>query len=72
MRIIATFTCTARSLRSTLEAERLKLVKRLETGTQAADTVQQLAIIQTALIAVREEIEEHSVRVGGGGETGLA
>jgi hypothetical protein len=60
------------SLLSTLEAERLKLVKKLATGTQAADTVQQLATVQTALTAVREEIEEHSVRVGGGGERGLA
>jgi hypothetical protein len=60
------------SLRSTLEAERLKLVKRLATGTPAADTVQQLAMVQTALTAVREEIEEHNVRVGGGGEKGLA
>ena len=60
------------SLRSTLEAERLKLVKKLATGTQTADAVQQLATVQTALTAVREEIEEHSVRVGGGGERGLA
>jgi hypothetical protein len=60
------------SLRSTLEAERLKLVKKLATDVQAADTVQQLAIVQTALTAVREEIEEHSVQVGGGGERALA
>ena len=59
------------SLRSTLEAERLNLVKRLATGTRAADTVQQLAVIQTALTAVREELEKHSVQVGGGSETGL-
>jgi len=60
------------SLRSTLEAERLKLVKKLATDIQAADIVQQIAIVQTALAAVREEIEEHSVRVGGGSEKGLA
>ena len=59
------------ALLSALEAERLKLVKKLATGTQATDTVQQLATVQTALTAVREEIDEHSVRVGGGGEKGL-
>ena len=61
------------SLRGALEAERIKLVEKMAaTGTPAPDIIQQLAIIQTALTAVREEIEEHSVRSGGGGERELA
>ena len=59
------------SLCSTLEAERLRLVRKLAAGGHSADTVQELATVQTALTAVREEIASHSVRLGGGSEDGL-
>jgi hypothetical protein len=35
------------------------------------DTLQKIALIQSALTAVREEIKNHEVKVGGGGELPL-
>ena len=53
-------------LKSKLEAARLKVVKTLaaKEGLPAPDALRELATIQAALSAVREEIETHSVRVG--------
>ena len=51
-----------------LETERLKAVQELaaKPGALPADTLQGIAILQTVLTAVREEIAAHEVRVGSG------
>lgn len=60
------------SLRNALEDERLKLVEELAAkGLEATDIIKQLALVQAALTAVRDEIEEHSMHLGGGGEKEL-
>jgi hypothetical protein len=60
-------------LYSYLETSRLQSVQELAaTGSApSAAALQRLANLQTALTAVREEIEAHSVKVGGGAETPL-
>jgi hypothetical protein len=52
--------CTA------LEAQRLKAVETLaaQTSALAPESLQELATLQAALTAVREEIEAHSIRLG--------
>jgi hypothetical protein len=54
--------CTA------LEVQRLKAVESLaaQTGPLSHESLQQLATLQAALTAVREEIEDHSIRLGWG------
>jgi len=60
------------ALLAKLEAERLRLVKKLAAdGTLSNEAVGELANLQAALTAVREEIDAHGSRVGWGGETGL-
>ncbi len=59
-------------LRANLEAARLEAVENLaKGGAPAAEALQKLAVLQAALTAVREEIDVHEVRLGGGGETPL-
>jgi hypothetical protein len=56
-------------LRINLLAARHKAVKALaETGGEfSVDALHELAALQTALTAVREEIEAHAARMGWGG-----
>jgi hypothetical protein len=62
------------TLQARLEDARLEAIQRMsameDTGT--VDALHELATIQTALMAVREEIEAHRVKLGGGSEQGLA
>lgn len=60
------------ALLAKLEAKRLKLVEKLAVdGTLSNEAVRELANLQAAIAAVREEIEVHDPKVGWGGETGL-
>jgi hypothetical protein len=54
--------CTA------LEAQRLKTVETLaaQAGPLTPESLRELATLQAALTAVREEIETHSIRLGWG------
>jgi hypothetical protein len=56
-----------------LEAARLRAVNELAAKGNAlpAESLRRIAVLQTVLTAVREEIEAHEVRVGGGAETPL-
>ena len=56
------------TLQENLEAERLKAVEALavEEGGVSPEAVQELATIQSALVAVREVIESHGGRLGWG------
>jgi len=55
-----------------LEEERLELVKSVAAnGVPSADSLERLATIQLAAMAVREEIKSHSPKPGFGGEKGL-
>jgi len=61
-------------LRGQLETLRLKAIEELAAkagGALPADSLQRIAILQTVLTAVREEIEAHEVKLGGGAETPL-
>jgi hypothetical protein len=62
------------SLAANLESERLKEIQALAAkgGAPSADALQRLAFLQAALVAVREEIDAHSVSIGGGSEVPLA
>ncbi len=61
---------TILELRAHLEAARLKAIEDLATrgGELAPDALEKIAHLQMALAAVREEIEAHGVKVGGGEE----
>ena len=60
------------ALLAKLEAERLKQVEKLAVdGTLPNEAVRELANLQAALTAVREEIDEHGPKLGWGDETGL-
>jgi hypothetical protein len=61
------------TLRDALEAARLQSVEELATkgGSLPTDLLQRIALLQSALVAVREEIEAHTVRIGGGSEQPL-
>ena len=60
------------ALLAKLETERFKVVKKLAVdGTLSNEAVRELANLQAAIAAVREEIEVHDPKVGWGGETGL-
>jgi hypothetical protein len=61
------------ALRARLEDERLDAVQRLAAANAApnASALSELAYIQLALTAVREEIEAHSVKLGWGSEETL-
>jgi hypothetical protein len=56
------------TLQGTLETERLKAVEAMAVGEGVATpaAVQELATIQSALVAVREVIEAHGGRLGWG------
>jgi hypothetical protein len=56
------------TLRTALEGERLKAVETLaaQGGSLSPEALRQLATLQMALMAVREEIETHSIRLGWG------
>jgi hypothetical protein len=60
-------------LRDALEAARLQSVEELAAkgGSLPTDLLQRIALLQSALAAVREEIEAHTVRIGGGSEQPL-
>ena len=60
------------ALLANLEAERLNLVKKLAAdGTLSHEAIRELANLQAALVAVREEIERHGPKLGWGGEAEL-
>ncbi|WP_413992496.1 hypothetical protein ACMDCR_10635 [Labrys okinawensis] len=61
------------TLRVKLEAERLAAIEELaaSSDTSALEGMQKLAVIQSALTAVVEEIDRHRVKLGGGSEEGL-
>ena len=56
------------TLRANLETERLKAVETLATKENAIvhDDLKELATLQAALTAVREEIESHGGKLGWG------
>ena len=56
------------ALRANLEAARLKAVEALAAKENAIppDALRELATLQAALTAVREEIEAHSAKLGWG------
>jgi hypothetical protein len=60
-------------LRANLEARRLKAVAELadRRDTLPGDAMRAIAILQTVLTAVREEIATHEVKLGGGAESPL-
>jgi hypothetical protein len=61
------------SLQEALAARRLQAVEALAAKEDeiSADDPRQLAVLQTALVAVREEIEAHRVQLGWGSEAEL-
>jgi hypothetical protein len=64
------------ALRDALEAARLQAIQKLasagETTLSGSDeTLQRVAFLQIVLVAVREELAAHEVKVGGGGEQPL-
>jgi len=60
------------ALLAKLEAQRLKLVKKFAAdGTLSNEALRELATLQAALTAVREEIEAHGPKVGWSDETEL-
>ena len=60
-------------LRKRIETARLQLIEELAAkgGPLPPETLQKIALIQSALTAVREEIKNHEVKVGGGDERPL-
>jgi hypothetical protein len=60
-------------LRAKLETARLQAVEELasKNGVLPADALQRLAVLQTALKGVEEEIKAHEVKLGGGAEVPL-
>jgi hypothetical protein len=64
------------ALRDNLEAARLQEVQKLASAGGATplisdEALQRVAFLQIALVAVREELAAHAVKVGGGGEQPL-
>lgn len=57
-----------RQLRKNLETERLHAIEELasEGKELSTDRLQRIAVLQTALAAVCEELSAHSVQLGGG------
>jgi phosphoribosylformylglycinamidine (FGAM) synthase-like amidotransferase family enzyme len=56
------------ALRSALETARLKAIEELAAkgGISSSDALRELAALQIALTAVREEIKAHGARLGWG------
>jgi hypothetical protein len=62
-----------RILASNLEDKRLRLIEKIATdASMSADAMKELATVQTALMAVREAIDEHGPRMGWGSDHELA
>jgi hypothetical protein len=62
------------ALRDTLEVARQQAIQELADGSTSAvstESLRRLAFIQTALVAVREELAEHEPKLGGGSEEPL-
>jgi hypothetical protein len=61
------------TLRANLETARLKAIETLAAteGKFSPDALRELAILQAALNAVREEIQAHGERLGWGGQDEL-
>jgi hypothetical protein len=61
------------ALLARLEAARLLAIDELSSSSETPnfEEMQKLAVIQSALTAVSEEIEFHRVRLGGGSEQAL-
>ena len=64
------------ALRDALETARLQAVQELAgtdgtTPSVSTEDLQRVAFLQIALVAVREELAEHAVKIGGGGEQPL-
>jgi hypothetical protein len=64
------------ALRDALEAARLRAIQELAPadGTIASvstEALQRVAFLQLALVAVREELAAHEVKIGGGSEQPL-
>ncbi len=64
------------ALRDTLEAARLQAIEKLASADETPPSVsdealRRVALLQIALVAVREELSAHEVKVGGGGEQPL-
>ena len=64
------------TLRDALETARLQAIQELAstdgtTPSISTETLQRVAFLQLALVAVREELAAHEVKIGGGGEKPL-
>ncbi len=64
------------ALRDTLEGARLQAIQELASTGEAISLVsiealRRVAFLQVALVAVREELAAHEVKIGGGGERPL-
>jgi len=64
------------ALRDTLESARLQAIRELAStdGTIpsiSTEALQRVAFLQIALVAVREELAAHEVKIGGGSEQSL-
>jgi hypothetical protein len=64
------------TLRDALETARLQAIQELAstdgtTPSISTETLRRVAFLQLALVAVREELAAHEVKIGGGGEKPL-
>jgi hypothetical protein len=61
------------ALRDRLEKSRLTAIEELAArgGAPSTDALQNIALLQTALTAVEEEIAAHEVKIGGGSQKPL-
>ena len=64
------------TLRDTLATARLQAIRELAstgetTPSISTEVLQRVAVLQVALVAVREELAAHEVKLGGGGEQPL-
>jgi hypothetical protein len=64
------------ALRDTLEAARLQAIQELASAdgtvrSVSTEALQRVAFLQLALVAVREELAAHEVKIGGGSEQPL-
>lgn len=64
------------ALRDTLEAARLQAIQELVAAdgtipSVSTEALQRIAFVQIALVAVREELAAHEVKIGGGSEQPL-
>jgi hypothetical protein len=67
---------TIHALRDALEAARLQAIQELASANGATSAVstevlRRVAFLQIALVAVREELAAHEVKLGGGAEQPL-